>query len=162
MEICWPHNYCVFVFFFQAEDGIRDVRTWLEFRRVLFRSVAEIKRVVIKHPSGNNVTDSTLKSWCHVHLSSVPSLDSSYDWEYRERLWELPLLRQSDTPLGWAVPEQPVGKDTIYQKLWLANNTQQVWQHAYSIISATIVKWNGSSLVIRKGFQQTSAVFPLK
>ena len=25
-------------FFFQAEDGIRDVRTWLEFRRVLFRS----------------------------------------------------------------------------------------------------------------------------
>ena len=24
-------------FFFQAEDGIRDVRTWLEFRRVLFR-----------------------------------------------------------------------------------------------------------------------------
>ena len=29
---------CVF-FFFQAEDGIRDVRTWLEFRRVLFRSL---------------------------------------------------------------------------------------------------------------------------
>ena len=27
-----------FFFFFQAEDGIRDVRTWLEFRRVLFRS----------------------------------------------------------------------------------------------------------------------------
>ena len=27
-------------FFFQAEDGIRDVRTWLEFRRVLFRSAA--------------------------------------------------------------------------------------------------------------------------
>ena len=25
-------------FFFQAEGGIRDVRTWLEFRRVLFRS----------------------------------------------------------------------------------------------------------------------------
>ena len=30
----------VFFFFFQAEDGIRDVRTWLEFRRVLFRSSA--------------------------------------------------------------------------------------------------------------------------
>ena len=28
----------MFFFFFQAEDGIRDVRTWLEFRRVLFRS----------------------------------------------------------------------------------------------------------------------------
>ena len=28
----------VLFFFFQAEDGIRDVRTWLEFRRVLFRS----------------------------------------------------------------------------------------------------------------------------
>ena len=33
------------IFFFQAEDGIRDVRTCLEFRRVLFRSriSAEIK-----------------------------------------------------------------------------------------------------------------------
>ena len=29
---------CCF-FFFQAEDGIRDRFTWLEFRRVLFRSV---------------------------------------------------------------------------------------------------------------------------
>ena len=28
----------VFVFFFQAEDGIRDISVWLEFRRVLFRS----------------------------------------------------------------------------------------------------------------------------
>ena len=28
-----------FFFFFQAEDGIRDRFTWLEFRRVLFRSV---------------------------------------------------------------------------------------------------------------------------
>ena len=27
------------MFFFQAEDGIRDVRTGLEFRRVLFRSL---------------------------------------------------------------------------------------------------------------------------
>ena len=27
-----------FVFFFQAEDGIRDSDMWLEFRRVLFRS----------------------------------------------------------------------------------------------------------------------------
>ena len=27
-------------FFFQAEDGIRDRFTWLEFRRVLFRSNA--------------------------------------------------------------------------------------------------------------------------
>ena len=26
------------VFFFQAEDGIRDISVWLEFRRVLFRS----------------------------------------------------------------------------------------------------------------------------
>ena len=26
------------VFFFQAEDGIRDSDMWLEFRRVLFRS----------------------------------------------------------------------------------------------------------------------------
>ena len=25
-------------FFFQAEDGIRDISVWLEFRRVLFRS----------------------------------------------------------------------------------------------------------------------------
>ena len=38
------NTYCVFVsrvflfFFFQAEDGIRDRFTWLEFRRVLFRS----------------------------------------------------------------------------------------------------------------------------
>ena len=31
-----------FFFFFQAEDGIRDVRTWLEFRRVLFRSILDI------------------------------------------------------------------------------------------------------------------------
>ena len=30
---------CCCCFFFQAEDGIRDVRTWLEFRRVLFRSL---------------------------------------------------------------------------------------------------------------------------
>ena len=30
-------------FFFQAEDGIRDVRTWLEFRRVLFRSGINIQ-----------------------------------------------------------------------------------------------------------------------
>ena len=29
---------CCFFFFFQAEDGIRDRFTWLEFRRVLFRS----------------------------------------------------------------------------------------------------------------------------
>ena len=29
-----------FVFFFQAEDGIRDCWLWLEFRRVLFRSTA--------------------------------------------------------------------------------------------------------------------------
>ena len=28
----------VHVFFFQAEDGIRDKGMWLEFRRVLFRS----------------------------------------------------------------------------------------------------------------------------
>ena len=27
---------------FQAEDGIRDAREWLEFRRVLFRSVIEV------------------------------------------------------------------------------------------------------------------------
>ena len=26
------------IFFFQAEDGIRDISVWLEFRRVLFRS----------------------------------------------------------------------------------------------------------------------------
>ena len=26
------------IFFFQAEDGIRDSDMWLEFRRVLFRS----------------------------------------------------------------------------------------------------------------------------
>ena len=26
-------------FFFQAEDGIRDISVWLEFRRVLFRSI---------------------------------------------------------------------------------------------------------------------------
>ena len=31
--------YFLCFFFFQAEDGIRDVRTWLEFRRVLFRSL---------------------------------------------------------------------------------------------------------------------------
>ena len=37
---CLFFFFCVFFFFFfQAEDGIRDVRTWLEFRRVLFRSV---------------------------------------------------------------------------------------------------------------------------
>ncbi len=29
----------VLTFFFQAEDGIRDTDMWLEFRRVLFRSV---------------------------------------------------------------------------------------------------------------------------
>ena len=28
----------IIVFFFQAEDGIRDTELWLEFRRVLFRS----------------------------------------------------------------------------------------------------------------------------
>ena len=27
------------IFFFQAEDGVRDKATWLEFRRVLFRSL---------------------------------------------------------------------------------------------------------------------------
>ena len=30
--------FLFFSFFFQAEDGIRDRFTWLEFRRVLFRS----------------------------------------------------------------------------------------------------------------------------
>ena len=34
-----------FFFFFQAEDGIRDVRTWLEFRRVLFRSIQTILHI---------------------------------------------------------------------------------------------------------------------
>ena len=29
-------------FFFQAEDGIRDLEVWLEFRRVLFRSLHSI------------------------------------------------------------------------------------------------------------------------
>ena len=29
----------MFFFFFQAEDGIRDISVWLEFRRVLFRSL---------------------------------------------------------------------------------------------------------------------------
>src|ERR1043165_4194216 len=33
------HGHC----FFQAEDGIRDKATWLEFRRVLFRSVLEVR-----------------------------------------------------------------------------------------------------------------------
>src|SRR3546814_3046140 len=30
----------IFIFFFQAEDGIRDAHYLLEFRRVLFRSLA--------------------------------------------------------------------------------------------------------------------------
>ena len=41
--------FCVFsfFFFFQAEDGIRDVRTWLEFRRVLFRSLRRKVRLCL-------------------------------------------------------------------------------------------------------------------
>ena len=35
--------YFLFFFFFQAEDGIRDKATWLEFRRVLFRSAISRK-----------------------------------------------------------------------------------------------------------------------
>ena len=34
----WSIDFYSFNFFFQAEDGIRDRFTWLEFRRVLFRS----------------------------------------------------------------------------------------------------------------------------
>ena len=46
-----------FFFFFQAEDGIRDVRTWLEFRRVLFRSL------------GTNHLVSTTYMYLHVYSS---------------------------------------------------------------------------------------------
>src|ERR1043166_3904358 len=38
-------------FFFQAEDGIRDSETWLEFRRVLFRSgLFPTARIVVRRP----------------------------------------------------------------------------------------------------------------
>ena len=34
-------KFFLFSFFFQAEDGIRDKGMWLEFRRVLFRSLED-------------------------------------------------------------------------------------------------------------------------
>ena len=41
----WGNPYAPsrFLFFFQAEDGIRDFWRWLEFRRVLFRSILHLK-----------------------------------------------------------------------------------------------------------------------
>ena len=40
MECKWHRRHMLLgaIFFFQAEDGIRDRDGWLEFRRVLFRS----------------------------------------------------------------------------------------------------------------------------
>ena len=38
MRLLSFYFFLFFVFFFQAEDGIRDISVWLEFRRVLFRS----------------------------------------------------------------------------------------------------------------------------
>ena len=46
------------VFFFQAEDGIRDKGMWLEFRRVLFRSPI-LRGGLVK---GNKV-EKLLKNW---------------------------------------------------------------------------------------------------
>ena len=64
LDHIWWYYVCVFVvffcfFFFQAEDGIRDRFTWLEFRRVLFRS--EKSRVIIK----NGSTRYNLKKYQH-------------------------------------------------------------------------------------------------
>ena len=48
------------VFFFQAEDGIRDAELWLEFRRVLFRSkdLAEKERLKKKAEAKKKKDDS--------------------------------------------------------------------------------------------------------
>src|SRR5213592_5157269 len=46
-------NCFFFFFFFQAEDGIRDNVAWLEFRRVLFRSLysgrGAVRGVALRH-----------------------------------------------------------------------------------------------------------------
>ena len=67
----------LFFFFFQAEDGIRDVRTWLEFRRVLFRSVIETYRsasvcfyyrsVTFWDASGLDLNRTTLDQWKRLY-----------------------------------------------------------------------------------------------
>ena len=59
-------------FFFQAEDGIRDKGMWLEFRRVLFRSLplpeylAEYKNL----PAGR-IDRKTYNSACETALSEI-------------------------------------------------------------------------------------------
>src|ERR1043166_9391314 len=46
--------------FFQAKDGIRDSETWLEFRRVLFRSIGPVVRLGVWQSTQPAVTKSSL------------------------------------------------------------------------------------------------------
>ena len=52
-----------FVFFFQAEDGIRDRFTWLEFRRVLFRSHDDFNQAIWN--------TSELRRLAHFHIQNA-------------------------------------------------------------------------------------------
>src|ERR1043165_10045746 len=54
-RLCGP---VVVFFFFQAEDGIREKATWLEFRRVLFRS-----RTLASPSSTSNIASVSTSGW---------------------------------------------------------------------------------------------------
>ena len=43
------------VFFFQTEDGIRGISVWLEFRRVLFRSIIINNLLLIEYVKKKNI-----------------------------------------------------------------------------------------------------------
>ena len=98
------------IFFFQAEDGIRDRFTWLEFRRVLFRSGSKTgssdifgftmvfrisrsprpeKAVWIKHLKagkwGHFLFGEQNRKWQHLWLHhSVPYPEIPPPWEFGE------------------------------------------------------------------------------
>ena len=67
--LCEETGGLFFFFFFQAEDGIRDSDMWLEFRRVLFRSLFWPARLGFSVFPGSY----WIKIWSEVFIS-----DNSY------------------------------------------------------------------------------------
>ena len=65
-----------YFFFFQAEDGIRDTELWLEFRRVLFRSIQARNALVGEKGYSGQLSQTTTNSDPYGGLA-LPELNLS-------------------------------------------------------------------------------------
>ena len=116
----------IFIFFFQAEDGIRDRFTWLEFRRVLFRSprVIQTDLTYCSHTHLNYEVKTPELSNCNCSWSDFSSLLYwSEWWRIRTTLFIVQLqecenrIRESDSTCG--LTEEPPNWRMTGWGIWL-------------------------------------------